>query len=253
MTNPFRPDSLKSRSMLHSLVGKNVLEFFPILCLLRPEIVTLKFSSFRREPGLNERLGRLQGKEFEERAARIASEAGIPFWNVALGMATKEKRTTNEFIDAVLRHVHAPDVEEHTIPAKDLSVQRILDVMRALPPTHGLGMSSRVKLRSGQVRHIPMLDFLCRKSPSNKQLIHTVVARLGQKEGIVVDSGRSYHFYGTSLMTAIAWRKFLGMSSLLAPITDVRYIGHRLIDNECFLRVADAGSKSIPKVVGVVV
>lgn len=64
-----------------------------------------------------------------------------------------------------------------------------------LPLARAVGLSSRVKTEKG-VRHIPMIDFdnVCNGSFTNEAL-----KSLGMK-GVVVVSGRSYHFYGFELL-----------------------------------------------------
>ncbi len=113
-----------------------------------------------------------------------------------------------------------------------------------------LGVSSRVSIGPQRTRHIPIMDFRCEISSQNENLLRSVLPSTGQAGGYILNSGRSYHFYGTRLLTAVEWRKFLGKCLLLRDLVDERYIGHQLVDGYCVLRLsASAVKPSIPRVV----
>ncbi len=113
-----------------------------------------------------------------------------------------------------------------------------------------LSLCSRCQLRDGSWAHIPMMDFRCPVSPRNVAFLKLALKRMGRGEGIVLESGNSYHYYGTSLLGEADWVKFMGACVLLAPFADVRYIGHRLISGTCILRITSCPQKpSLPRVV----
>ena len=58
-----------------------------------------------------------------------------------------------------------------------------------------------------------------------------------KNDGIIVNSGNSYHYYGRVLLSQSDWQLFMFYSILLGPYTDVRYISHRLISGYCILRI----------------
>lgn len=74
------------------------------------------------------------------------------------------------------------------------------------------------------------------------------------KQGALLESGRYLHYYGDFLLNEQEWPKF--MAEFLMPCTLVspRYIGHRLYDGYCTLRLtADKTSKpKIPEVVRII-
>jgi hypothetical protein len=111
---------------------------------------------------------------------------------------------------------------------------RIPKLISQLPDSDALGINSICWLRDGTVRHIPMMDFKPKPSPANRRLIQQSLAEIGQS-GLLVQSGRSFHFYGLALLREKDWLKFLG-DSLLVKFSDSRWIGHSLLEQRCNLR-----------------
>lgn len=58
------------------------------------------------------------------------------------------------------------------------------------------------------VKHIPMIDFECPINKENKVKILNLISELGQKDGFLLESGQSYHFYGAKLLEEMEWKKF---------------------------------------------
>lgn len=112
---------------------------------------------------------------------------------------------------------------------------------------------SRVFLRRWngvEVKHIPMMDFRCEPSDRNLQLVVSSMRKLGQNRGVILESGRSYHYYGFELLDDIAWRCIMHRALLLTPFVDPRYIGHRLLAGTARLRVtASRGKPTVPRCV----
>ncbi len=62
---------------------------------------------------------------------------------------------------------------------------------------------------------MPMMDSLCRPSKRNQDLLTHLLRGVGQTRGFVLDSGRSYHYYGVEILSEGAWRRFLGKCLLM--------------------------------------
>ena len=124
---------------------------------------------------------------------------------------------------------------------------RIPKLISNLPDSHALGINSVCWLRDGTVRHIPMMDFKPRPSPANLSSIQHSLAEIGQS-GLLVQSGRSFHFYGLKLLREKDWIKFLG-DSLLIKFCDSRWIGHSLLEHRCNLRFTTSKHKKKDPVV----
>lgn len=96
-----------------------------------------------------------------------------------------------------------------------------------------------------------MMDFNCKISSDNLKKIKKFLKRIGQK-GIVLISGKSYHYYGIKLLSEKDYFIFLGKCLLFSGYADSRFIGHRLIDSYTSLRISkDIKHPKVPKVVAI--
>jgi hypothetical protein len=83
-----------------------------------------------------------------------------------------------------------------------------------------------------------MMDFKFAPTPGNINIAKESFQKIGQTHGVLLNSGKSFHYYGYTLMSEEQWRTFLGQSLLLSDVIDTRYVGHALINNECRLRIS---------------
>ena len=113
--------------------------------------------------------------------------------------------------------------------------------------SRALGICSVCRMSDGQTKHIPMMDFRCSSNPNaftrSLDLVEELVRRIGESAGAIFNSGASFHYYGLRLMSEVEWQAFLGKCLLMAPLTDSRYIGHRLIEGFGVLRIAPSDWK----------
>lgn len=101
------------------------------------------------------------------------------------------------------------------------------------------------------IAHIPLMDFSCRESPENLAKIESLLRTIGQEKGVILSSGRSYHYYGLKLMGQDEWLNFLGDCGL-SGLCDLRYILHRLKDQRGILRLSTCPLRpKIPTVVSI--
>jgi hypothetical protein len=255
----------KIRSMGHStsrtlpgphgfetLVGKPVTEFLSRLCVIQPAITAMRFAAYTPEPKLSDRLQNLHTSEeadLREQATVTCRGNGIPFWDALLGICMKRDSIPERFLESAGIHSPAPPVFQWVLPADQISTARMKQIVSDLPAGLGLVVSSRVQLRSGDVGHIPMLDFRCPCSPANASAVRKILELLGHTCGILVESGRSYHYYGVQLLSTSDWTAFMAKALLFAPFVDPRYVAHRLADGECRLKLAASREASIPSII----
>jgi hypothetical protein len=243
-----------SKPTLLDLRGKSVLAFFPILCSLRREIAGIRFDTYKPAPGLSERLENMltpREQGLRDAAVTLSDANGIPFWDALLATSMQQGIISKRFIDSALAHDANPDDQEILLASEEISAEKILNIISTLPGGYGLAACSRVILTSNRAAHIPMLDFRCPCSEQNVKAIERMLTLIGCQEGILVESGRSYHFYGTSLLSETEWIEFMGRSLLFAPIVDSRFIGHRLVDGWCRLKVTDPRNGFTPRIADV--
>ena len=131
---------------------------------------------------------------------------------------------------------------------KDFERQKILhgslsSFQRGLYEEQLVGITSIVTVNGNRTAHIPMMDFACPTSPKNLATLEALLKESGQCSGFILQSGRSYHFYGTQLLLETAWRVFMGRCLLMEGFTDYRYVGHQLVEGRCVLRISTSHLK----------
>jgi len=113
-----------------------------------------------------------------------------------------------------------------------------------------LGITSRISTQQKGEMHIPMMDFHCAISSKNLGILSELLSETGQEHGFILESGRSYHYYGKEVLTRDQWIGFLGKCLLMKNFVDERYVGHQLVDRHCVLRLSTSPRKPvIPSVV----
>jgi hypothetical protein len=136
------------------------------------------------------------------------------------------------------------------VPAIQVSAEELQLWAKRLTDGELLGLISRVELCGGRSAHIPMMDFACRPSAQNLASITHLLSEITKGAGFLLESGRSYHYYGAELLTDEEWRRFIGRCLLMFGYVDDRYIGHQLVDGHCVLRLSAGRLKSrVPAVV----
>ena len=142
--------------------------------------------------------------------------------------------------------------EEIWLSRKDITPEHLNQISEPWNQQFALAVISKIgPSGSREVRHIPMMDFSCEASSENLEKIQGFLKRIGQK-GVVLFSGRSYHFYGINLFSNKNWSNFLGQCLLFTGYTDSRHIGHRLIDGYGSLRISkEVRRPTLPTVVAI--
>jgi len=222
------------------------------LCNLHLRLSGINFATYKPEPKLSGRLHNVlteEEKELRDSATQICHGNSIPFWDALFGLSMTRNHFPERFLDVAFSHTGEPPAQSSCITRQEISDQRIASMIRELPNGFGLVVSSRVYTKpSGRIFHIPMLDFRCPPTAGNAKAILRMLSLLGQDHGVLVESGRSFHFYGIQLLSTREWGNFMAKALLFAPITDPRYIAHRLIDGECRLKVVDSKNGIIPRI-----
>ncbi len=140
------------------------------------------------------------------------------------------------FIAQAAVHDNKAD-EEEAVPRAALGSEFWTQLFESLGD-FVLAASSRVMLKDGSVAHIPMIDFKCAPTQQNVDMAKEAFAKIGQTDGVLLNSGNSFHYYGQTLMNKNEWLQFLGHCLLLSDFIDTRYVGHALINGECRLRLS---------------
>lgn len=150
---------------------------------------------------------------------------------------------------------HSPPETEQTIWLKgeEMTSTHLVQIIERLAEKEAIAVTSNLKLLNTDEKfHIPMIDFNCDISAKNLERIQEFLRKIEQR-GVVLESGRSYHYYGIDLLSQKDWLLFLGKCLLFLDHIGSRYIGHRLIDGYTSLRISTSQRRPVlPKVVAVV-
>lgn len=140
--------------------------------------------------------------------------------------------------------------ERRQISRGNVTAKHFNKFAEELPAGRLVGILSKVALTGGDSAHIPMMDFSCDPTPEHLQLARQLLKGIGEREGFLLESGRSYHYYGTRLLSNAAWVAFLGKCVLMPSLVDNRYVGHQLVDGHCVLRLSTSQRKpTVPEFV----
>lgn len=127
-----------------------------------------------------------------------------------------------------------------TISAKKLTLEILDELCNSTPEGMELALNSRVIQRDKTVVHIPMIDLATKATGIIGKVLDVLPSNLSGSM-IWFESGRSYHGYGTTLISQDDWVKLMGRFLLVnqpqvPPVVDPRWIGHRLISGYASLR-----------------
>jgi hypothetical protein len=143
-------------------------------------------------------------------------------------------------------YVYRPQslVDERTLisvsRADFLDAQFVAQLVENCPTNQDIALHSTMECHDGVSRHIPMVDM----STNARAHLAKLRAFLDAETfyGFVwFESGRSFHGYGSRLISHNQWIAYMGQLLLsnqkdLRPTVDPRWIGHRLIAGYAALR-----------------
>jgi hypothetical protein len=187
-------------------------------------------------------------------ALTLREQYGVPFWMSMILMAQKQglPLPPDLFSAAAFHQSMGNAIDEINVPSAGVTSQYLRARIRSVRPGHILVISSRVTLHTGATAHIPMLDFRMASNNLNLSTAQAIVRQLGL-EGALLNSGRSYHFYGFSLLSPDELNRCLAKALLFTPLIDYRWIAHQMIEGACALRLSPgSGLQHIPKVISVI-
>lgn len=234
--------------------GMDAAEFVASLAAAHPEVAAMSFCAFRPEPDVGERMAGVLGPAggwLRETLQRLSADRDLGRVVGAIIAGVERRGDARTLVGQALRHDKST-YREVEMRRDEVTARAIAKFQSEAGADCVVGLKSTVRVGGGAVRHLPMIDFNCVPSPESLGFVKTALRQIDQRRGVVLASGRSYHFYGLELLSEEEWRRFLGRCLLLAPPVDVRYVAHRLIDGYCVLRIsANARKPKVPSVVDV--
>jgi len=162
-----------------------------------------------------------------------------------------KKKKISSYVSRLLYHRETRTEGVFVLRREDILSRAIEYTDNCLKDGYALALSSKVEIDK-EIFHIPMIDFRCSVSNENLLKILEFLYETEEKEGVVLNSGNSYHYLGTKLLTESDWLNFIGKSLLFGKYVDYEWVGHRLMDKFCSLRVSSKKSVNIPRVVAII-
>lgn len=162
------------------------------------------------------------------------------------------------YLDHSAKLQNLKDSFEHEKPEREISYNRErflnlkLDQLEKVPNDQVWSFVSKVLCDDNTFRHISMMNF----HPENvgmEAVRETVKHICGARSGCILDSGRFFHYYGDFLLDESDWLKFMAEFLMPCILVSPRYIGHRLHDGYCTLRLTTEKSykPKLPEVIEV--
>jgi len=165
---------------------------------------------------------------------------------------------------------HKENNDYQPISRHSLSKEIIAQMCSEAYPAKCLAIRSNVVTSSCTTKFIPMLDFTCSE---NRQFLIGLLSilnhhkELGMGGGFLLETTKSYHYYGRKLLLREKWEKFIGLSLLCHPppeyllpsmhcdlstVIDARFLGHCLIAGQGSLRISANPNGDLPNLVAMI-
>jgi hypothetical protein len=220
-----------------SLIGYDMPRFVEVLVQSLPEIASIKlFRPPLSWPIQDDPCITTVEQALIAHALEIREALALPFWDsLLLYISTHPVDAPNLLKRATLHN--SQDSDFSLVYRNDCTQARLREFIELLPVGRILAMSSKVSTSLGEPLHLPMLDFHCQVSPANDGVVKAIITDIGLR-GYIAKSGRSYHFYGRTLVDEQSLITILGKSLLFCPIIDRAWIAHQLLERACGLRIS---------------
>lgn len=210
--------------------------------LRRNGIEQVELRAVERAPSLQRRSSSPELNALIEEARASYKDTRVPFWNELMRLAESSPPLVRREIFA--QALYHRDETEGQVDSWCETERFLTDLEQkkyeSLPGRLIIALTSRVQVREcNSYMHIPMIDFRLGSSPANDELAMELLDAL-RMPGYLVDSGRSYHFYGKAPIRAEEFWQFLGRAQLMSHYADQRWIGHQLISGKAALRISSS-------------
>ena len=155
-------------------------------------------------------------------------------------------------IKNILRGFNHDEPIKEIVYGRDKFLSLNLTELEKLAENEVWSLTSKVLCVGNIYKHIPMMNFHS-DNVDLKIIKKTLKYICNKKSGCLLDSGRFFHYYGNFLLTNDKWIKFMAEFLMPCVVVSPRYIGHRLHDGYCTLRLTTEKSykPKLPKVIKV--
>lgn len=235
--------------------GTSAIDLVLKLPTINQSIAALHFKTYTPLPMLEERLTASTDQSIQDilqEASTIRTAAKkhlIPYWESVLMAASATDKNQLVIREAVRHEPEDEQAEVFQISVDNLARGALQERIARVSTNQVTALCSTCTLFDGSRRHIPLMDFRISPDSRNTQVVKHALTALNHASGVILQSGRSYHFYGFDLLSEEEWIKFFARCLLLAPLTDGRYVAHRLIEGSGALRITTGIVKPVMPIV----
>lgn len=211
-----------------------------------PDVLTVELLRLQVPPSVEDRPGAIPALRAYAEEARAVRQSGDSFTEAFLETAQRHGDLGDALAVVDFHQRFSEAAARFVVESHDFTVN-LLDTLGAeTPATQMLVVTSEVSTAEGQ-RHLPLLDFKLAASPENDDVARSVARRLGG--GVLVNSGSSYHLYGSRAVPDSELFDWLLRAQLLSRCVDTRWVTHQLIERKAALRLTRGGSRGVLPVV----
>jgi hypothetical protein len=216
--------------------------------LRRNGIEQVELRTVERAPSLQRRATSPQLDALIDQAREAYKASRVTFWEELMRLAESAPSAVRREIFA--QALYHRDETEGQVDTWCALEQFLADLehgkYESLPGRLIVALTSRVRVQRADLElHIPMVDFRLDSGTANDKLAVELLRALGTP-GYLVDSGRSYHFYGQVPVLRDNFWRFLGRAQLMSHFADQRWIGHQLISGKAALRISRGSGEGGP-------
>ncbi len=128
--------------------------------------------------------------------------------------------------------------EDYILSKKEFLDLDLEKTSKKLNKNEVLSMTSKLKTNNDNYLHIPMMNFHPENNFGLDEILKSIEHTLPNKKGVLLDSGRYFHYYGTNfLLNQKEWEDFLGNFLIPFNLVHPGYIGYRLKEGYSTLRL----------------
>jgi hypothetical protein len=129
-------------------------------------------------------------------------------------------------------------IEMLEVPLRELDIALRELSSRAHTESQVVSLSSRIRL-NGKTKHLSMMNLHTPHASKLEDIVSAIRhVRPTGESGLLLTSGRFFHYYGTSLIPETSWHAYLGAWLMPDTLVSPRYIGHSLIQSYSALRLS---------------
>lgn len=214
-----------------------------------PHGSVVRVSFIKAAPRVQQRVeGADRSEALIDLARDIRTEKGMPFWH-ALFLAGERSSggVPLDILRSALYHQDPANYETEELQVSRHTPSHLAELAMSVEGRNAIALQSRVTLPSGSERFIPMLDFTSKATRiGSEATVRSAAAALGLP-GRLFASARSYHFYGSELVSRAEQLDFWARALLLTPIVDERWIAHQIRAQVAALRISPNERGIVPQ------